>query len=186
MTRAAEQYDSDRVRGGSGLRRYVANKSPFSVAPGLYARTMTRTRHGITYPGLLGAASAGVYLGALPSGLVAITAAAFRAPELLAIVPGGMIAGVWAGPLAALLTRRAIKPRLAHRYLWAVAAGTATMPFYLAVGILPQVLGNEALKWAVGFALICGGAGTVVYYQWRKRLTQHRRVRHQAQPAHTT
>src|SRR5438309_7741523 len=113
---------------------------------------MPRTRHAITYPGLLGAAAAGVYLGALPSGIVAIIAAAFRAPELLAIVPCGMIAGVWAGPLTAFLTRRVIKPRLAHRYLWAIAAGTATMPFYLAVGILPQVLGKDTLKWSVGFA----------------------------------
>jgi len=185
MTRAAEQHEAGRGRTGSGPRQFVASKSPFRAATRLYARKMTRTRPGISYPGLLGAAAAGVYLGALPSGLVAIIAAAFRAPEQLAIVPGGMMAGLWAGPLAAFLTRRSIKPKLAHRYLWAIAAGTATAPFYLAVGILPDVLGKEALNWAVGFALVCGGAGMVIYYQWRKRLSQQRHVHRTAQPAHT-
>ena len=146
---------------------------------------MTRTRYGITYLGLLGAGGAGVYLGALPGGLVAVIAALFQLSPLLVVVPAGAMVGTWAGPIVAFITRRSIATSLTHRYLRASIAGAATMPFYLAIGIVPDVLGDRALNWSVGLALLCGVAAMVVYYQWRKRLTQQHRARRAAQRTRT-
>src|SRR5436190_17226453 len=54
-------------------------KSPFPVSVSLYARVMARTRYGMTFLGLIGSGGAGVYLGVLPAGLVALVAAAVQA-----------------------------------------------------------------------------------------------------------
>lgn len=144
---------------------------------------MTRTRYGITIRGLLGAGGAGLYLGIIPGGLLTLLGAAARVPHELTIIPIGIVLGALAGPVAAFVTRRAIAPAMPRRYLRFTLAMAATMPFYLAIGIAPRVLGDQASTAFVGLALLGGIAATITYYQWRKRLTLQRRVRRTTAPS---
>jgi len=175
-------------RGGrrhpSGTRHYTAGRSPFGVSYVLYARFMTSTRHGITFGGLIWAAAAGVYLGALPIGYIAMIATAIHDPAMLQALPGALILGALAGLVVAYFTRHKIQPRLQRRYGKAALAGAITMPGYIYIGQFHNISGNPAAaQWAIGFILCAGAAALVVYYRWRKRLPLQRYARRAAAQA---
>jgi hypothetical protein len=181
---APSSPDTDRRGGGhtdsrprSSACRHGGSKSPILGPLALYAGVMNRTRYGITGLGMLGAAAAGVYLALLPAGLVTLVAGLFTAPHLIAPFPLCVLPGAAAGPVVAFVTRRAIKPRMDHRYLRFTVATAVSAPFYLAFGIAPDVVGQGGAQWMMGIALVCGAVALVVYYQWRKRLTLAHRAR---------
>jgi uncharacterized protein (DUF2062 family) len=145
---------------------------------------MTSTRHGITFGGLIWAAGAGVYLGALPIGYTAMIATAIHDPAMLQALPGALILGALAGLVVAYLTRHQIQPRLERRYGKAALAGATTMPGYIYLGQFHNITDNPAAaQWAIGFILCAGAAALVVYYRWRKRLTLQRYARRAATQA---
>jgi hypothetical protein len=150
----------------------------------LYARFMTSTRHGITFGGLIWAAAAGIYLGALPIGYIAMIATAIHDPAMLQAFPGALILGALAGLVVAYFTRHKIQPRLGRRYGKAALAGAATMPGYIYLGQFPNITDNPAAaQWAIGIVLCSGAAALVVYCRWRKRETLQRHTQRAAPSA---
>ncbi|WP_158889022.1 hypothetical protein [Amycolatopsis anabasis] len=136
------------------------------------------TRYGISFLGLILASGAGVFLGAVPVGYVAMIATAFVNTPMLGALPGAVVLGALAGLVVAYGTRHKIRPRMAQRRRRFVLAGVITMPGYIFIGQFPNLTTSQtAARWAVGFVLCCGVAGMVVYYQWRKRLTLQRHAR---------
>ncbi|UJW32539.1 hypothetical protein L3Q67_01750 [Saccharothrix sp. AJ9571] len=133
------------------------------------------TRYGITFPGLCLASGAGVYLGAVPIGYLALAFTAVIEPVMLGALPGALIIGSLIGLIVSYSTRRRIRPRLSRRHQRFILAGAATMPGALFVGQFPHVTtGQTTTHWAFGFILGCGVAGMVLYYRWRKRLAMQR------------
>jgi hypothetical protein len=169
-------------RHGVGPRNNGVGKSPISVCLILYARVMTSTRYGITFGGLIFSGGAGVYLGAVPVGAVALISTTFADPASLIGVPVLALLGAAAGSLVAYFTRRSIRPHMQHRYLRGSLAGAITLPISTFIGQLQRVSDNPVTEqWAIGFVLLTGVAGMAVYCQWRKRQTLQRHARRTAQ-----
>lgn len=133
-------------------------------------------RYGVTLSGLVLAGGAGVYLGTVPVGYVAMIATAVVEPTALVALPGAVALGAVAGAVIAHATRMAIRPQMSQRYRRLAIAGAVTMPGYMFLSRLP---GHDAAEWTVGFTLCCGIAAMVSYYRWRKQLALQR------QPSHT-
>jgi hypothetical protein len=134
---------------------------------------MTSTRHDITFGGLIWAAAAGIYLGALPTGYTTMIATAIHDPAMLQAL---------AGLVVAYFTRHKIQPRLQRRYGKAALAGAATMPGYIYLGQFQNITDNPAAaQWAIRFVLCSGAAALVVYYRWRARQALQHYARHASQ-----
>jgi hypothetical protein len=141
-------------------------------------------RYGVTIPGLVLAGGTGVYLGIQPFGYIGLIITPFTDPAGLLALPGALIFGTLIGCVVAYLSRHRIKPKLdrAKRYRLAAILGAATLPGYVFVAHFPGADGDGAgNRWTVGFALCCGIAATVVYYQRRKRLALARHARRLAE-----
>lgn len=149
---------------------------------------MMSTRYGITFSGLTLAGGAGVFCGTVPVGYAALLAATFTNPASVAALPGALALGALAGVAIAYGTRNTIRPRMTQRYRRFVIAGLIMMPGFFFVGRIEDLTASPVpSRWAIGFVLSCGLAGTAVYYRWRKRRTleQHaRRVAKHRAPQH--
>ncbi|KAA9157971.1 hypothetical protein FPZ12_024120 [Amycolatopsis acidicola] len=136
------------------------------------------SRYGITFTGLVLASGAGVFLGTVPVGYLALIATAFVDTPTLLALPGALGLGALVGLVVARGTRRRVRPRMTHRYRRFTIAGLATMPGLLFVGRFPNLTTNvTASEWAAGFVVCSGLAGMVVYYRWRKRVALERHAR---------
>ncbi|WP_020502331.1 hypothetical protein [Sciscionella marina] len=143
-----------------------------------------RTRHGITFGGLILSGGAGVYLGAALIGAIAVVAGAIHDPRTLIDVPALMLLGAGAGAIVARATRDAIKPRLQHRYRRGMLTGAIILPLALGIGQLDHLaVSHTATQWAGGVVLLSGVAGIVTYYRWRKRRTLNERAAHRTHRA---
>ncbi|WIV52862.1 hypothetical protein [Amycolatopsis nalaikhensis] len=141
-------------------------------------------RYGVTIPRLVLAGGTGVYLGIQPFGYIGLITTVFTDPASLLAVPGALLSGALIGCLVAYLSRHRIKPKLdrTQRYRIAAILGALTLPGYLFVAHFPGAHGDGAgNRWVIGFALCCGVAAMVVYYQRRKRQTLARHARRLAQ-----
>ncbi len=157
----------------------TAGRSPCGVAESLYARSMS-IRYGVTIPGLVMAGGTGVYLGIQPVGYIGLILTPFTDPAGLLALPGALIFGAFIGCVVAYLSRHRIKPKLdgAKRYRLAAILGAATLPGYVFASHFPGADGDgPGNRWAAGFALCCGVAAMIVYYQRRKRAALARHAR---------
>lgn len=132
---------------------------------------MRTVRGGISFAGLIGAAAAGAYLGAVVAGLLAVlTGQAFAAGSPWPAGVGVLaLLGAAGGWLLAQLTRARLAPRLSRRTLVFALGGLVSLPLAIASGQLHQVD-------SVGIVLvvIAGWAGIISYVTGRLRRVSQR------------
>ncbi|WP_285483912.1 hypothetical protein [Amycolatopsis sp. NBRC 101858] len=137
-------------------------------------------RYGVTIPGLVLAGGTGFYLGIQPFGYIGLLVTPFTDAAGLLALPGALLFGALLGCVVAYLSRHRIKPKLnrTKRYRIAAILGAVTLPGYLFLAHFPGADGDgPGNRWPVGFALCCGAAAMIVYYQRRKRLARAQHAR---------
>ncbi len=141
---------------------------------------MRTIRGGISFAGLIGAAAAGAYLGAVVAGLLAVvTGQAFAAGSpWLAGAPVLALLGAVGGWLLARLTRARLAPRLSRRTLVFTVVGLVSFPLAVAVGQLHQ-MGSVGIV----LVMIAGCAGILSYVTGRLRRASQRADGRYARPA---
>ncbi|MGH3934006.1 MAG: hypothetical protein ACRDS1_03315 [Pseudonocardiaceae bacterium] len=127
---------------------------------------MRTVRGGISFGGMIGAAGAGAYLGAVVAGLLAVlTGQAFAAGSPWPAGVGVLaLLGAAGGWLLARLTPARLVPRLSHRTLMFTVGGFVSLPLAVAIGQLHQV-GSVG----IGLVVIAGCAGILSFVTGRLR-----------------
>jgi hypothetical protein len=130
---------------------------------------MRTVRGGISFAGLVGAAAAGAYVGAVAAGLLAVlTGQVFAAGSPWPAGVGVLaVLGAAGGWLLARLTRLA--SALDRRVLVLTVGGLVSLPLAVAIGQLWH--GGSV---GVGLVMIAGWAGAVIHVCARRRLVLRR------------
>jgi hypothetical protein len=138
---------------------------------------MRTVRGGISFAGLIGAAGAGAYLGAVVAGLLAVlTGQAFTTGSPWPAGAGGLaLLGGAGGWLVAHLTRARLALRLSRRVLVFTLGGLVSFPLAVALGQLHQV-GSVG----IGLVMIGGWVGIIRYVIGRRRRGSQRAGRRYA------